>query len=160
MAMKENMEVLKEKTVDAAQSAARAAKLVAVVSQKKLLILSEQEKIRRLYTRLGKIYYKDYVTDEEPDEAEYKPVCEQISDCYRSINALREEIADAKAEYHAAKYGAEEETGFDVIPYAENAAEEEPEEVAQEAAEEELEKAAPEAAKESHVEEQSAAPEE
>ena len=148
MAMKENMEVLKEKTVDAAQSAARAAKLVAVVSQKKLLILSEQEKIRRLYTRLGKIYYKDYVTDEEPDEAEYKPVCEQISDCYRSINALREEIADAKAEYHAAKYGAEEETGFDVIPYAENAAEEE------------LEKAAPEAAKESHVEEQSAAPEE
>ena len=148
MAMKENMEVLKEKTVDAAQSVARAAKLVAVVSQKKLLILSEQEKIRRLYTRLGKIYYKDYVTDEEPDEAEYKPVCEQISDCYRSINALREEIADAKAEYRAAKYGAEEETGFDVIPYAENAAEEE------------LEKAAPEAAKESHVEEQPAAPEE
>ena len=47
-----------------------------------------------------------------------------------------------------------------MIPYAENAAEEEPEEVAQEAAEEELEKAAPEAAKESHVEEQSAAPEE
>ena len=100
MAMKENMEVLKEKTVDAAQSAARAAKLVAVVSQKKLLILSEQEKIRRLYTRLGKIYYKDYVTDEEPDEAEYKPLCEAISVSFRRINELREEIAEAKAEYN------------------------------------------------------------
>ena len=68
--MNENVEALKDKAVDAAQAAARAAKLVAILSQKKLLIAREQEKIRRNYTRLGRIYYKDYVTDEEPDEAE------------------------------------------------------------------------------------------
>ena len=91
--MNENVEALKDKAVDAAQAAARAAKLVAILSQKKLLIAREQEKIRRNYTRLGRIYYKDYVTDEEPDEAEYKPLCEAISNSFRYINDLKDDIA-------------------------------------------------------------------
>ena len=40
------------------------------------------------------------MTDEEPDEAEYKPLCEAISVSFRRINELREEIAEAKAEYN------------------------------------------------------------
>ena len=93
------IENLKDKANDAAQSAAKAAKYVALVSKKRLAILNEQEKIRRNYTKLGKVYYKDYVTDEEPDDAEYQPLCESISDSFRRINALREEIAAAKEEY-------------------------------------------------------------
>lgn len=116
--MKENMEAMKEKAVDAAQTAARAAKLVAIISQKKLLIAREQEKIRRNYTRLGKVYYKDYVTDEEQDEAEYKPLCEEISNSFRYINELKDGIADAKEAYAAAKQpAAQEEEEFDVVPY-------------------------------------------
>ena len=123
--MKENMEAMKEKAVDAAQTAARAAKLVAIISQKKLLIAREQEKIRRNYTRLGKVYYKDYVTDEEQDEAEYKPLCEEISNSFRYINELKDDIADAKEAYAAAKEAyaaakqpaAQEEEEFDVVPY-------------------------------------------
>ena len=83
--MKENVEVLKEKVIDAAQAAGRAAKLAATISQKKVLIAREQERIRRNYTRLGKVYYKDYVTDEEPDEAEYKPLCEEISNSFPGV---------------------------------------------------------------------------
>ena len=117
--MNENVEALKDKAVDAAQAAARAAKLVAILSQKKLLIAREQERIRRNYTRLGRIYYKDYVTDEEPDEAEYKPLCEAISNSFRYINDLKDDIADAKEEYNAAKQQAKaaQTEDVEIVPY-------------------------------------------
>ncbi|MGM9562649.1 MAG: hypothetical protein ACI3VQ_01050 [Faecousia sp.] len=95
-----SMDTIKDKANAAAQSAAKAAKYVALASKKRLEIVKEQEKIRRNYAKLGKVYYKDYVTDEEPDEAEYKPLCEAISVSFRRINELREEIAEAKAEYN------------------------------------------------------------
>ena len=82
-----------------AGTAMDAARYMAYISKCRLEILAEQERIRRLYTRLGKVYYKDYVTDEEPDEAEYKPLCEKISAAYRRINKLREKMEDAKAAY-------------------------------------------------------------
>lgn len=95
-----SMDTIMDKANAAAQSAAKAAKYVALASKKRLEIVKEQEKIRRNYAKLGKVYYKDYVTDEEPDEAEYKPLCEAISVSFRRINELREEIAEAKAEYN------------------------------------------------------------
>lgn len=101
------MEQWKDMAADAAQNAAKAAKYVAFVSAKKLAIAAEQEKIRRAYTRLGKVYYKDYVTDEEPDAAEYEPICDEISDSYRRINAIKEELAKAKSEYSGDACGEE-----------------------------------------------------
>ena len=89
----------KETACAAAGTAMDAARYVAFMSKRRLEILAEQEKIRRLYTRLGKVYYKDYVTDEEPDEAEYAPLCEKISEAYRRINHLRDEMEEAKATY-------------------------------------------------------------
>lgn len=108
---------LMDKASGAAQSAARAAKYVALISKKRLAILNEQEKIRRSYTKLGKVYYKDYVTDEEPDDAEYCPLCESISESFRRINELREEIAAAKAAYNAEKTEEPRETEeYDILP--------------------------------------------
>lgn len=124
--MKENMEAIYEKAVDVAQSAKRTAVLLATISQKKLLIAREQEKIRRNYTRIGKVYYKDYVTDEEPDEAEYKPLCEEISNSFRYINDLRDEIEDAKEEYRAAKQPVKPGEDVEIVPYV-SAAEEQAE---------------------------------
>ena len=94
--MKETMETLKCKAVHVAGSAAQTARLVALISKKKFAILAEQDKIRRCYTQLGKVYYKDYVTDEEPDDAEYDPLCERISQSFRRINRLRLELEAAK----------------------------------------------------------------
>ena len=131
--MKENVEALKDKVVDAAQAAGRVAKLAATISQKKVLIAREQERIRRNYTRLGKVYYKDYVTDEEPDEAEYKPLCEEISNSFRYINDLKEDIEDAKEAYRAAKQQAKQDADVEILPYlpetqAEEKQEEKPDE--------------------------------
>lgn len=95
--MKETMETLKCKAVHVAAGAAQTARLVALISKKKFAILAEQDKIRRCYTQLGKVYYKDYVTDEEPDDAEYDPLCERISQSFRRINRLRQELEAAKA---------------------------------------------------------------
>ena len=110
-----SMENIKDKANAAAQTAARAAKYVALASKKRLEIVKEQEKIRRNYAKLGKVYYKDDVTDEEPDEAEYKPICEEISVSFRRINELREEIAEAKAEYNGDDAAEDENDDVDIF---------------------------------------------
>lgn len=112
-----NREQWKEKANEATQNAAKVAKYVAFVSKKRLAIISEQDRIRRAYTKLGKVYYKDYVTDEEPDEAEYKPLCDAISASFSRINDLKEELAAAKEKY-CGKADAEEaadEDAFDEV---------------------------------------------
>ena len=115
-----NMDHFKEKASEAAVSAAKVAKYVAFVSKKRLAIVSEQDKIRRAYAKLGKVYYKDYVTDEEPDEAEYKPLCDAITASFSRINDIKEELAAAKAEYNgeAAEEEPEEETRIEALPEA------------------------------------------
>lgn len=97
--MATTMDSLRDKASSAAQSAAKTAKYVASISRMRLEIVKEQERIRRTYTKLGKVYYKDYVTDEEPDEAEYKPLCDDISASFRRINELRDQIAAEKEAY-------------------------------------------------------------
>lgn len=97
--MATTIDSLKEKASEAAQNAAKAAKHVASLSKMRLEIVKEKERIRRTYYKLGKVYYKDYVTDEEPDEAEYKPLCDDISASFRHINELREQIAEEKRAY-------------------------------------------------------------
>ena len=48
---------------------------------------------------LGKLYYRDYITGEEPDDAEYLPLCEAITEAAKNIDALRGELEDAKANF-------------------------------------------------------------
>lgn len=112
------MDNMKEKANSAVQSAAKTARYVTQVSKKRMEILSEQEKIRRNYTKLGKVYYKDFVTDEEPDDAEYQPLCDAITASYCRINELREEMAAAKAAYNGKETPKteEEEEEYDIIP--------------------------------------------
>ena len=82
---------------------------------------------RRCYTQLGKVYYKDYVTDEEPDDAEYDPLCERISQSFRRINRLRQELEAAKTKLagEQPEDEAEPEAKPETEPETETAAEEE-----------------------------------
>lgn len=135
------MEEIRNLASDAAQSAAKTARYIALVSKKRVEIAREQERIRRLYAKLGKVYYKDYVTDEEPDDAEYAPICNAISDSFRRINTLKEELSDAKDAYRADKEEEELSHGVVILPVDEP--EKEPEVVVKT---EEAPKAEPEAA--------------
>lgn len=134
------MEEIRNLASDAAQSAAKTARYIALVSKKRVEIAREQERIRRLYAKLGKVYYKDYVTDEEPDDAEYAPICNAISDSFRRINTLKEELSDAKDAYRADKEEEELSRGVVILPVDEP--EKEPEVVVKT---EEAPKAEPEA---------------
>ena len=83
------------------------------------------------------------MTDEEPDDAEYAPICNAISDSFRRINTLKEELSDAKDAYRADKEDEELSRGVVILPVDEP--EKEPEVVVKT---EEAPKAEPEAASE------------
>lgn len=94
------MSTFKDKAAGVASSTAKAAKYAAFVAKTKMQIKLEENKIRSEYTKLGKVYYKDYITDEEPDEAEYKPICEAISESFGKISEMKDALKAAKAEYN------------------------------------------------------------
>lgn len=96
MEFKESVNNFGDKIGEAAQLAAEKTKTLAKIGRYKVKIAKLQETIRKDYQKLGKVYYKDYVTDEEPDEAEYDPICREISECYRRISILRDAIEDLK----------------------------------------------------------------
>lgn len=98
MAVKEKLDSAMDRAGDAVQLAAKKAKHYARIAKKKVAIHVEEEKIRKDYTKLGKLYYKDYVTEAEQDMAEYQPLCDEISDSFRRITALKQEIEDAKSD--------------------------------------------------------------
>lgn len=96
MELKESVNNFCDKAGEVAHSAADKTKALAKIAKYKLKISKLQEKIRRDYQKLGKVYYKDFITDEEPDEAEYDPICREISDTFLQISELKEEIEDLK----------------------------------------------------------------
>lgn len=98
MAMKDKLDSAMDRAGDAVQLAAKKAKHYALIAKKKVAIHVEEEKIRKGYTKLGRLYYKDYVTEAEQDMAEYQPLCDEISDSFRKITTLKQELEDAKTD--------------------------------------------------------------
>ena len=121
MAFSENFEALKEAAAGVAQTAAQKTRLLGIIAKNNLSILAEEDKIKKAHTELGKIYYKDFIMDEEPDEAEYLPWCDKITACRKTIEALKEEIEEAKSQLGG------EESEVIIVPvevaYPESAAE-------------------------------------
>ena len=99
MALNDSLEALKGFVAEAAQAAARVTKSAAAVTKSNISILTEQDKQKKAYMELGKLYYRDYITGEEPDEAEYLPLCEAITEAAKNIDALRGELEEAKASF-------------------------------------------------------------
>ena len=99
MALNESLEALKGFVAEAAQAAARVTKSAAAVTKSNISILTEHDKQKKAYMELGKLYYRDYITGEEPDDAEYLPLCEAITEAAKNIDALRGELEDAKANF-------------------------------------------------------------
>lgn len=94
--MKLNFEELKTLAVDAAQTAAQKTKDLAAMAKAKLSICAEEEKIRKAQLELGKLYYRDYVLEEEMDSAEYLPWCDKITESKAVIEDLKDMIDDLK----------------------------------------------------------------
>ena len=96
MAWKDNFDTIKSTAAVVAQSAAKKTRQLVSVTKANLAILAEEDKIKKAHTELGKLYYKDFIMEEEPDEAEYLPWCDKITASRKTIEALRAEIDAAK----------------------------------------------------------------
>ncbi len=96
MAWKDNFDTIKSTAAGVAQSAAKKTRQLVSVTKANLAILAEEDKIKKAHTELGKLYYKDFIMEEEPDEAEYLPWCDKITASRKTIEALRAEIDAAK----------------------------------------------------------------
>ena len=99
MAWNDSLEALKGLVAEAAQAAARVTKSAASVTKSNINILTEQDKQKKAYLELGKLYYRDFITGEEPDDAEYLPLCEAITEAAKNIETLRGELEEAKAAF-------------------------------------------------------------
>lgn len=88
---------LKGKAMDAAQVAVQKTRDMAAIAKAKLSITAEKEKIRKAHQELGKLYYRDYVLDEEMDSAEYLPWCDKITQSRAIIEDLNELIDGLKS---------------------------------------------------------------
>ena len=109
-----------------AQTAVQQTKTLAGIGRIKLAIATEEDKVRKAYIELGRLYYRDYEAQTEPAQEDYQPWCDKVADAKEQIARLYEEMEKLRA--------AQEQEA----PQAEEPA---PEEVQEETSEEPPEKA-------------------
>ena len=97
MAFSDNIEALRGFATNAAQSAAKRSKKLATMAKANVAIQQEEVRVRKAQLELGKAFYKNFVSGEEADMAEYLPLCEKITTSLNIIEGLRAEIERAKS---------------------------------------------------------------
>lgn len=117
MSFSDNLENARNFAVNAAQTAAQKAKVLAAIAKANVTIYAEEDKIRKAELQLGKLYYRDFAVGEEMDSAEYLPWCEKISESKKLIAELKDSIDDMKAEMagDADVEAAADETGEEAL---------------------------------------------
>lgn len=96
MSFTENFDAIKEKATDAAQTAVKKTKQLAEMAKVNLSIYGEEDKAKKAYAELGKLYYRDYAVNEERDEAEYLQWCHRIDEAKQNIADLRNYLEELK----------------------------------------------------------------
>ena len=87
---------LRSRASGLAQDAASRTKQAAQSAKLNLAISQEQEKIKKAYTELGKLYYADFQTDTAPEGTEYLLWVGKINTAKARIEALRLELNGVK----------------------------------------------------------------
>ena len=103
MSFSENFEAAKNLAMEAAQTAAAKAKVLAAIAKTNVSIYAEEDKIRKAEAQLGKLYYRDYAVGEEMDTAEYLPWCQKIDESKKAIADLKDYIASLRTEEEPAE---------------------------------------------------------
>ena len=80
------------------QSAAKQGKKLAATGRVKLAISAEEDKMKKAYTELGRLLYRDYTSGTEAVMDEYQPWCDKVADAQAQIARLNEELEKIHAE--------------------------------------------------------------
>ena len=123
MAFFDRFENIRGFATNAAQSAASRSKKLASIAKANFNILAEEEKVKKAQQELGKVYYKNFISGEEADLAEYLPLCEKITESLKLIESLKAEIEQAKGGA-APEAPVEDDFNIEEVPAEEAPAEE------------------------------------
>ena len=93
---------------DVAKNAAKQTKNLASVGRIKLAITSEEDKMKKAYTELGRLFYRDFESQTEAEMEEYQPWIDKITDAKSQIARLNDEIVKIRTEEPAEDAPAEE----------------------------------------------------
>lgn len=80
-----------------AKSAVKQTKTLASAGRIKLAIATEEDKLKKAYTELGRLFYRDYEAQAEAGMEDYQPWCDKVSDAKAQIARLNEELERVKA---------------------------------------------------------------
>lgn len=83
---------------NAAEVAVKQTKTAAAVGKVKLAIAGEEDKLKKAYTELGRLFYRDYEAQAEAEMEEYQPWIDKAADAKDAIARLTAELETIKAE--------------------------------------------------------------
>ena len=83
------------KVTDTAKAAAKKSGSVVEITKLNLSISAEEEKIRKIYTEMGKQLYEDYIEGKMPGE-KLLAQCVKIDEIIKGINEMRDKILELK----------------------------------------------------------------
>ncbi len=101
--LKQTANVAAQVAAATADTAVNKTKTMASIGRVKLAITSEEDKLKKAYTELGRLFYRDYEAQAEADMTEYLPWCGKAADAREQIQRLTEELEKLKAESKAPK---------------------------------------------------------
>lgn len=101
--LKKTAGIAAQVTASAADTAVSKTRTVASIGRVKLAISSEEDKLKKAYTELGRLFYRDYQAQAEADMTEYQPWCDRAADAREQIQRLTQELETLKAEGKAPK---------------------------------------------------------
>ena len=82
----------------ASETAVKQGKTLAAIGRVKVSIATEEDKAKKAYTELGKLFYRDYEAQAEANMDEYQPFISKVEDAKKQIALLNEELEKLKAE--------------------------------------------------------------
>ena len=83
---------------NAAQTAVQQGKTLASTGRVKLAIAAEEDKLKKAYVEIGRLYHRDYEAGVASDVEEYRPWCEKADDAKAQIELLNKELDKIRAE--------------------------------------------------------------
>lgn len=94
--LKQTAGIAAQVAVATADTAVNKTKTVASAGRVRLAIISEEEKLKKAYAELGRLFYRDYEAQAEADMTEYLPWCSKAADAREQIHRLTEELESLK----------------------------------------------------------------
>lgn len=106
--LKQQAEAVANAAGTVAQTAVQQTKTLAGIGRIKLAIATEEDKVKKAYGELGRLYYRDYEAQTEPAQEDYQPWCDKVADAKEQIARLYEELEKLRAAEEAPEEAAEE----------------------------------------------------